>query len=114
MDQKIKKITDFFYRHQTSLIISLFIGVTLILIQELPFVNLYMPTVTPVWVFLVSIVILFKLFRMPKFLFGLFLLTIILYLFQLTLQVEQLANLFFVLLFILVIDGIVSLYKSIK
>lgn len=114
MDQKIKKITDFFYRHQTNLVISLFIGVTLILIQELPFVNLYMPKATPVWVFLVSLVILFRLFIKLKFLFSLFLAVIVLYLFQLTLQAEQLATFIFVLLFIAVIGEIISFYKGIK
>lgn len=114
MDKKIKQINDYLHSHQNYIVISLLLGMVFLLFQEIPFVNILIPPTAPVWVFFISLIIFFKLFKMPKFLLGMVFLTVVYYFFQLTSLSEGLANLIFVILFILVISKIFSFYKSIK
>jgi hypothetical protein len=113
MNTKIKKISQYIYDNRNLFLFALSLGVISIIIQEVPFINLYLPYNTPLIVILVSIIILFNLFRIPKLFFALIFITIVLCVLQLSSQAEQVSNLIFVLLFILVISHVISFFKDI-
>lgn len=111
MNIKIEKIKEYLHNHQNLLFVALFSGVIFLLIREIPFLNLYFPSSTPLIAVLITIIILFNLYKLPAFLLGLAFILAILYLFKIT-QAEQIAILTFVILFILIIDETISFFKE--
>lgn len=114
MDEKIKKTGTYLYNRRNLLLLAFSLTIVFLLIQEIPFFNLFLPQSTPITVFVISIIILLGLFKNPVFLLVLTLITIFLFFLQLTSQAEQMANLIFLLILTFVIVEIFNYCKNIK
>lgn len=114
MLKEIQQFKDYLSSQQLTLLVILLLGMLSLTIREVPFLNLYFPTSTPLIVISLGIIILFNLYR--QFLFWLFLilLTLILYLGQVTTQAEELADFIFVILLILVLAETKNFLQTLK
>ena len=107
-----EKIKTYFINKQYNILILLTLGVALLVIREVPFLNIFFPENTTLSIFIVLSVAVLGLYRNYIVLFFLAIILLPLHLMNLFIQAEQMAIIIFVILVILIFDETISFFKE--
>lgn len=108
----VREIEALIESQRVKLLIIMSLGVILLVIRDVPFLNIFFPQNTIFSVIFTASVILFGFYRKILFFLVFTILTIFLNFAKLTLQAEQAAILVFVILSILTLDEFISFLRN--
>lgn len=106
------KIEALIHNQLNKVLILLSLAVVLLVVRDVPFLNIFFPQNTIFSVIFITAVILFGFYRKILFYSVFTILTIFLYIAKLTFQAEQTAILIFVVLSILILDEMISFIRT--
>ncbi len=108
----INKIKAYFYKRQNRILAILSLSVLFLLVKEIPFLNIFFPDNTAFGVALLSILILFKLYKNIIFIIFLAVFSFILYITDLVDQADQIAVLILICIILFLIEESIILFKN--
>lgn len=108
----INKLKEYFYKIQNRILAILSLSVLFLVVKEIPFLNIFFPDSTSFGVALISILILFKLYKNLIFIIFIGVLSFILYISDVVNQADQLAVLILVCLILYLLEEITALFKN--
>lgn len=108
----INKIKEYFYARQNRILAILSLSVLFLLIREIPFLNIFFPESTAFGVAILSILILFKLYKNIIFLIFLAVFSFILYISEVVDNADQLAVLILLCLILNIAEETISIFKN--
>jgi len=108
----VEKTKSYFQKKQFNILVLLIFGVILLVLREVPFLNIFFPENTTLSIFVVIFVAVLRLYKNYYFLLFLALILLLLHLLDLFIQAEQLAIITFVILVLLIIDETISFFKE--
>lgn len=107
----MKRIKNYFLQRQNIILILLSLGVLLLIVRDVPFLNIFFPQNSILAAMFIIITILFKWYKNYLFFLILVIPTIILFITRSS-QAEQLAILIFFILALVIVDETISLIKD--
>jgi len=108
----INKIQKYFYKRQNRILAILSLSVLFLIVKEIPFLNIFFPDSTPFGVALLSILILFKLYKNITFIIFLVVSSFILFVSDVVDHADQVAVLILVCLILYLLEEIIILFKD--
>lgn len=108
------KIKEYFYGRENIVLILLSLGVILLLIRDVPFLNIFFPDYTTLSFLFIVASFLFKWYKAISFYIILITVTALSFFANSSVVTEQLAILIFVILTINIVDQTIRLFKDEK
>ncbi|HBB76663.1 MAG: hypothetical protein A2186_03230 [Candidatus Levybacteria bacterium RIFOXYA1_FULL_41_10] len=100
----INRIKEYFYKRQNRILVILSLSVLFLVVKEIPFLNIFFPDNAAFGVALISILILFKLYKNTIFIIFLAFFSFILYITEVVNHADQLAVLILVCLTVYMLE----------
>lgn len=106
------EIRDYFYKRRSTFLILLTLGVLLLIVREIPFLNIFFPQNTTLSIISLATILMLRWYK--SYLFFVFLLACLFVatLLGLLVQTEQAAVFIFVILIALIVDETLSFIKE--
>src|SRR3989344_4606539 len=108
----VNKIKEYFYRRQERILVILSLSILFLVVREIPFLNIFFPEKTAFVVTVLSILILFKLYKNIIFLIFLTVFGFTLYISDVANQADQVAVLILVCLILFLIEESIVIFKD--
>jgi len=108
----IKRIEAFIDNQKAKLLVIISLAVMLLVIRDVPFLNIFFPQNTIFASISVLTIVLFRLYKNVLFILSLAILTMILLMLRLNFQAEQTAILTFFVLSVFILEEVIFLLRN--